>query len=88
MSIFQQLLEMGLDMMEVIYSFATTIIDFITSPIGDLLYDYPTVSTTLLGSILNTIGIGQYSVWQVMLGGGIIVYLVYQFVTWVLNLAT
>ena len=86
-----QLLTLAQQFLAALYSSSKIIIEFVTMPVGDLIYWYapdPTFANEIVGSILNTIGIGSYSLLTLMFGAGIGIYLLYQFITWVLNILT
>lgn len=83
-----QLLDLASQFLEYSYNFATTLIWWYVTPLADIVayYDPTNVSAIITGPVFYLIK--DFSLLQLTLGAGIGIYLVYQFLTWLLNLVT
>ena len=87
-SFFDQLIDIALEFMRLINLFSDRVIWFMFSPIADIYSELAIVGGDVAASILNTVGLGQYSIFTLMLTAGVVVYLAYQLLTWLFNLVT
>lgn len=87
-TLFEQLLDMAQLFMSHVYAFATSIIWFFVTPIIDIVAYYDPLNIS--GIFINPVYllIRDYTLLELFFGIGIGIYLVYQFITWLLNLVT
>lgn len=87
--LFEQLISVAEHFMSFIYEFSAIVLWYITTPIEDIISYYDPLNITGLAPSRLLFGwFEQFTPLELMLGVGIGVYLVWQFVTWVLNLVT
>lgn len=89
----------GIDMPG-IYQFVVAVVKMFSNLYGWLNRPLTDVFTfaegTIVGGILNSVtdtvlnqlGIGQYSLLWFMVGAGVVIYIAYQLATWILNIVT
>ena len=87
-SMIVQLLDLAQAFMKEMYDLSTTLIWWFVTPLEKIVeyYDPTNISAIFTGPIFYLIK--EYSLLQLTLGAGIGIYLVYQFLTWLFNLAT
>lgn len=87
-SLFEQLLGMAQEFLANVYSMSTTLIWWYVTPLYDIVryYDPLNISAILRAPVFRLIM--DYSLLELTLGVGVGIYLVYQFVTWLLDLIT
>ena len=85
-----------LSLFQICYDGMLGVFNFFTTPIKDLflqygvlyLFDLEKVLADLVTIFENTIGVTDITLVGMMLGVALPIYLIYQFVTWVLNVVT
>lgn len=83
-----QLLDLAAAFMSGMYELSSSLIWWFVTPLEEIVsyYDPTNISAIFTGPVFYLIK--EYSLLQLTLGAGIGIYLVYQFLTWLLNLAT